>query len=365
MIGKDLKHALRVLRQSPLFSTFAVLSLTLGIAANVAIFSIVNGVLLKPLEFADPGRLFGIVEIVPKIANLYPVLPVNPRHAEEWKTMVPGIERLGLAQNRHVVLGGFGQALRVPAEAVTPDLLTTLKVQPLMGRLIQASDAQEGHDHVALLTYSLWRGQFGGDPNIVGRDVRIDGLPHRVIGVLPPAFRYPLSGWTFDIESQPELFTPLWIRLSKHSLEGDFNYSAIARLKPGVRRQTALAALNTAQAAIAKTFPDKMEIRADLIPLSDMAVQNSRTSLLLVLGSVAAVLLIVCLNLATLMLARGTLKNREIAVKTALGASRWRLIREALMESAVLRHRRRPRRLAGKGGISSDSCGGSSNAAKT
>ena len=336
MIGKDLKYALRVLRQSPLFSTFAVLSLAVGIAANVAIFSIVNGVLLKPLAFAEPGRLFGIVEIVPKIAKLYPVLPVNPRHAEEWKKMVPGIERLGLAQNGHVVLGGFGQALRVPTEAVTPDLLTALKVQPLMGRLVQASDAQEGHDHVALLTYSLWRGQFGGDRNIVGRDVRIDGLPYRVIGVLPPAFRYPLSGSAFGIESQPKLFTPLWFRLSQHSLEGDFNYAAITRLKPGVRRETALAALNTAQAAIAKTFPDRMEIRADLIPLNDMAVQSSRTSLLLVLGAVAAVLLIVCLNLATLMLARGTLKHREIAVRTALGASCWRLIREALMGSVVL-----------------------------
>ena len=336
MPGKELRYTLRVLRQSPVFSTFAVLSLALGIAANVAIFSIVNGVLLKPLAFSDPGRLFGIVEIVPKLANLYPMLPVNPRHAEEWKKMVPSIQELGLAQNRHLVLGGFGRPLRVAAEAVTPDLLTTLEVQPLMGRLIQVSDAQEGHDHVALLTYSLWRGQFGADKNIVGRDVRIDGLPYRVIGVLPPVFRYPLSGWSFGIESEPQLFTPLWFRLSKHNLEGDFNYSAIARLKPGVQPETALAALNTAQAAIAKTFPEKMEIRADLIPLNDMAVQNSRTSLLLVLGAVGAVLLIVCLNLATLMLARGTLKNREIAVKTALGASRWRLIREALMESVVL-----------------------------
>lgn len=336
MAGKELRHALHVLRQSPVFSTFAILSLALGIAANVAIFSIVNGVLLKPLAFADPGRLFGIVEIVPKLANLYPMLPVNPRHAEEWKKMVPGIQSLGLAQNNHVVLGGTGRPLRVAAEAVTPDLLVTLKVQPLMGRLIQASDAQEDRDHVALLTYSLWRGQFGGDRNIVGRDIRIGGLPYRIIGVLPPEFRYPLSGWSFGIESEPELFTPLWFHLSKHSLEGDFNYSAIARLKPGVRPETAIAALNTAQAAIAKMFPEKMAIRADLIPLNDMAVQNSRMSLLLVLGAVAAVLLIVCLNLATLMLARGTLKNREIAVKTALGASRWRLIREALMESVVV-----------------------------
>ncbi len=206
----------------------------------------------------------------------------------------------------------------------------------MMGRLIQASDAQEGHDHVALLSYSLWRGQFGGDRNVVGREVPIDGVPHRVIGVLPPAFRFPLSGSSLGLESQPELFTPLWFHLSQHSMEGDFNYSAIARLKPGVRRETALAALNTAQAAIAKTFPDKTEIRAELIPLNDMAVQSSRTSLLVVLGAVAAVLLIVCLNLATLMLVRGTLKNRDIAVKTALGASRWRLIRQESMESVLL-----------------------------
>ncbi|MGC2661530.1 MAG: ABC transporter permease [Bryobacteraceae bacterium] len=334
---KDLKLALRVLRQSRLFSAFAILSLTLGIAANVAIFSIVNGVLLRPLAFTDPDRLFGLVEIVPKFANLYPMLPVNPRHAEVWKKMVPGIESLGMAQGRHLVLGGLGEALRIPAEAVTPELLTTLKVQPLMGRLIQPTDAQEGHDHVAVLTYSLWRGQFGGARDIIGRDVRINGLPYRVIGVLRAGFRFPPSMVSFGLESEPkQLFTPLWIRLLDHSLEGDFNFSAIVRLKAGVSRETTLAALNTAQAAVSATFPDKMEIHADLIPLNDIAVRNLRTSLFLVLGSVAAVLLVVCLNLATLMLARGALKRREIAVRTALGASRWRLIRQALAESVLL-----------------------------
>ncbi len=335
-IGNEFKYAVRLLRQSPVFTTFAVVSLALGLAANVAIFSIVNGILLKPLSFADPERLFGIVEVVPKIANLYPMLPVNPRHAAEWKKTVSGIEQLGLAQTRNVVLGDIGQPLRVPSEAVTPDLLATLKVRPLMGRTIQASDAQEGHDHIALLTYSLWRGQFGGDPNIIGRDVRIDGRPHRVIGVLPSTFRFPLTGWFFDTESQPELFTPLAIRLSQHSMEGDFNYAAIARLKPGIRRETALAMLNTEQKALSKTFPDKMEIRADLFPLNDLSVRDSRLSLLLVLGAVSVVLLIVCLNLVTLMLARGTLRSREIALRTALGASRWRLIREAFMEAFVL-----------------------------
>jgi predicted permease len=335
-IGRECKYALRLLRQSPVFSNFAVLSLALGLAANVAIFSIVNGVLLKPLSFPDPERLFGIVEIVPKIANLYPMLPVNPRHAAEWKKTVPASEQLGLAQTRHVVLGGIGQPLRIPTEAVTRDLLATLKVQPLMGRTFQASDAQEGHDRIALLTYSLWRGHFGGDSNIVGRDIRIDGSQYRVIGVMPPTFRFPLTGLFFDLESKPELLTPLTIRLSEHGMEGDFNYSAIARLKPGVARDTALAMLNTEQTALSKTFPDKMEIRANLFPLNDLAVQSSRLSLLLVLGAVAAVLLIVCLNLATLMLARGTLRNREIALRTALGASRWRLIREAFMESVVL-----------------------------
>ncbi len=332
---KELNYAFRLLRQSPMFGTFAVASLALGLAANIAIFSIVNGVLLKPLAFPDPERLFAIVEIVPKIANLYPMLPVNPRHAAEWKKMAPGIEQLGLAQTRRVVLGGFGQPLRIPTEAVEPDVLATLKVQPLIGRLIQASDAREGHDNVALLTYALWRGQFGGDPNIVGRDVRIEGNPYRVIGVLRPSFRFPRID-LFETDYQPELFTPLVLRLSEHAMEGDFNYVAIARLKPGIRRETALAALNTAQAAITKTLPDKLELRADLIPLNDVAVQSSRTSLLLILGAVAAVLLIVCLNLATLMLARGTLRNREIAVRTALGASRWRLIREAFMEAVVL-----------------------------
>ncbi|MBV9759457.1 MAG: ABC transporter permease [Acidobacteriaceae bacterium] len=333
---KDVTYALRRLRQSPIFTTFAALSLALGIAANVAIFSIVNGVLLKPLAFPEPDRLFAAVEVVPKVAQLYPILPVNPLHAEKWKSMVPGIERLGLAQAQHAILGGAGQPLRIPIATVTPDLLRTLKVQPLLGRLIEPSDAENGRDHVVLLSYALWRGQLGGDPNIVGRDIRLGGIPNRVIGVLRPEFRLQQADVFSDLESQPMLLTPLTLRLSGESLEGDFNYSAIVRLRPGVSRERALAMLNTAQASITKSLPDKMELRADLIPLNEISVRNSRLSLWLVLGAVGAVLLIVCLNLATLMLARGTLRNREVAVRTALGASRFRLIREAFMEAMAL-----------------------------
>src|SRR5690242_12597127 len=132
MAVKELTRGLRNLQRSPLFSTFAVLSLTFGIAATLAIFSIVNGVLLRPLEFREPDQLFGIVEIIPKLAHLYPVLPVNPRHAEEWKRLTTVIDRFGMAHRSHVVLGGMERPLRVPAEAVTPDLLTTLAVRPLL-----------------------------------------------------------------------------------------------------------------------------------------------------------------------------------------------------------------------------------------
>lgn len=333
---KDVVHAFRRLRQSPVFSIFATLSLALGIAANVAIFSIVNGILLRPLAYPESDRLFAAVEIVPKVAQLYPMLPVNPLHAEKWKSMVPGIERLGLAQAQHAILGGLGEPLRVPMATVTPDLLRTLKVQPLLGRLMEDSDAVEGRDHVVLLSYGLWQGQFGGDPNIVGRDIRLGGVPNRVIGVLRPEFRFKQTDVFSDLEAQPALLTPLSLRLSGEELEGDFNYSAIVRLRPGVSREKALAMLNTAQASITKMLPDKMELRADLIPLNEVDTRNARLSLWLVLGAVAAVLLIVCLNLATSMLARGGLRNREVALRTALGASRARLIREAFVEAAAL-----------------------------
>ncbi|HSU31110.1 MAG TPA: ABC transporter permease [Bryobacteraceae bacterium] len=328
----DLSYAFRLMRKSPGFSALAIGSLALGIAANVVIFSIVNGVLLKPLEFPDLESLYTLFEVEPRVANLYPELPVNPQHAENWKKTVPAISELGLAQPQNVVLGA-GQAVRVPAVVVTPDFLKALGVRPMLGRLISPSDAESGRSHVVLLTYALWKGRFGGKRDIIGQQVRIEGFPHRVVGVMAPSFRLPTPG-PFFIRQEAELLRPL-VRPKDRSLIGDFNYDAIVRLKPNVSRETALAEFNASLAAFAKTFPERIDIHADLIPLSDYGVKDQRRALIVLLGAVGAVLLVVCLNLAALMVAKGELRSQEMAVRTALGATRGRLIRQSITEALV------------------------------
>lgn len=329
----DLSYAWRLLRKSPGFSALAILSLALGIAANVIIFSIVNGVLLKPLNFPRPENLYTIEEVVPKLAKFAPVLPANPRHAAEWKKAVPGIQQLGLMQSGNVTLGGSG-AVRAPVASVTPDFLQALEAKPLMGRLIDQQDAQKGHDRVAILSYDLWKNRFGGSANILGKQIQIDGAPSTVIGVMRASFHCPQLGPAFSKE-QAQVLLPLVLDLSEASLLGDFNYGAVARLKPGANPETVLADLNVAQAAIAKTFPEKLAISAKLIPLDTYIVEDSRRGILLLLGAVSGVLLVVCLNLAALMLARANLRHQEMAIRSAVGASPWRLFRQSLTEALL------------------------------
>lgn len=324
----DLNYAFRLLRKSPGFSVLAIISLALGIAANVVIFSIVNGVLLKPLDFPHPENLYTVEEVIPKLAKLAPTLPVNPRHAAEWKKAVPSIQQMGLMQSGNLTLGG-ARAIRVPGASVTPDFLQAFEAKPLMGRLIDKGDAQKGHDRVAILSYGLWKDRFGGAPDILGKQIQIEGAPSTVIGVMPASFHCPQLGPAFSKE-QAQVLIPLVLDLSQASLMGDFNYGAVVRLKPGANPQTVLANLDVAQAAIAKTFPEKLAIRAELTPLNSFLVENSRRALLVLLGAVLAVLLVVCLNLAALMLARANLRSQEMAIRSAVGASRWRLFRQAL-----------------------------------
>ncbi|HSU53303.1 MAG TPA: ADOP family duplicated permease, partial [Candidatus Dormibacteraeota bacterium] len=329
----DLTYALRLMRKSPGFTSLAILSLAVGIAANVVIFSIVNGVLLRPLAFSHPENLYTIEEIIPKVAHLYPTLPVNPRHAAEWKKTVPGIEQMGLMQSGSATLGG-AQTTLVASARVTPDFLQTLGVKPIVGRLIDSTDAQQGHDRVVLLTYELWKTRFGGIPNIVGRQIPIGGVPYNVIGVMPASFHCPQLGPEFS--KQPaQLLTPLVLNLLRTSLMGNFNYGAVVRLKSGTDPKIVLADLNVEQTAIARTFPEKLEIRAVLAPLRSYIVKDSRRALIVLLCAVLAVLLVVCLNLAVLLLARANLRNQEMAVRAAIGASRWRLFRQSLTESLL------------------------------
>ena len=336
----DIRYAFRTLLRERGFASMAVLSLAVGIGANTAIFSVVNGVLLRPLPYRDPERLYTIREVVPKLTHLYPTLPVNFSHYYAWSKHWSAVESIALIEPSGPNLTGVGEPEMLNGARVSASIFRMLSVSPRLGRGFLDEEDPEGHSQVAVISDSLWKRRFSGDPSIVGRKIMLDGRPHLVVGVLPPGFQFP--GQT-DLWIRPglgaktEVFQPLGY--SKDDLEeinGDYNWAAIARLRPGVSEQKALAELNVIQAEISKRIPEKMDLHAEMSSLQEDIVGQSRRGLLVLLGAVGAVLLILCVNLANLSLARAAGHARESAIRTALGACRAQLIRQTLTESLVL-----------------------------
>ena len=336
----DIRQAWRGFRQNPGFTAVALLTLALGIGANTAIFSLVNGVLLKPLAFREPGQLVVLREIIPQMSRLYPTLPVNAGHFDDWRRHCRSFASMAVLDSRSLNLTGAGPAEKLSVVPASASLFGMLGVQPRLGRAFLAEEDQPGHDHVVILTDALWRRLFHADAGIVGRRILLDDEPYVVAGVLGPEFQMPLhleQGSMPGLPNRIDLFKP--IALSKEDLEeqGDFDYTVIARLRPGVTLSQALAELNVEQAAIAKGVHEfQVELRASVLPLRDVVIGPARRGLLLMLAAVGAVLLIVCVNLANLALARATARARESAIRTALGASRGRVMRQVLTENLLL-----------------------------
>jgi predicted permease len=333
----------RRLRHSPGFTATALLTLALGIGATVTIFSIVNGVLLKPLPYAQPQQLVDIREVVEEWRAMYPTLPVNPKHYGIWRQRADAFSGWALLQLwRDDLSSGDRSAIIVPGAHCSRELFSLLGVQPMLGRDFSADEMQEGHQHVVVLTSSLWRERFAADPQIVGKSIRINGYPYTVIGVLPGNFELPSNGLGLmraDEKRAVQLFVPLVI--SPETLQadmGEFNYQALARLKPGVSLQQAQAQLNAIEADISNHLPpdSKGHLSVEILPLKETVVGGVSRGLWLLFAAVGCVLLIVCINLANLQLVRGVLRARETAVRAALGASRADLLAGAIAESAVL-----------------------------
>jgi predicted permease len=338
-LSSDVRYAIRTLSRDRGFAAIAVLTLGLGIGANTAIFSIVNSVLLKPLAYREPGRLYVVAEVVPGLAQLYPMLPDNALHFTEWRKRCSSFERMAAMDSRTLNLTGAGEPERVDVVRASANLFDVLGVQPRVGRGFMEEEDQPGRNRVVVIADSLWKRRFNADPALVGKTIRLDGAAHVVAGILPPDFRFPSGdqlGHLFALGPRTEIFKPLGLNLKDIGAMGDFNYTVIARVQPNVSQGQALAELNVVQADIAKTLPEKMELRAALLPLQEQMVGAVRRGLLVLLGAVGAVLLIVSVNLANLSLARSTARARESAIRTALGASRARLVRQALTESALL-----------------------------
>jgi putative ABC transport system permease protein len=333
-IWNDLRYAGRTLRREPAFALVATLTVALGIGANTAIFSIVNGVLLRPLPYAEPDRLVALREVVPAIAQKYPTLPVSARHFVEWRQRLHSFERLSAIDPGTATLTSSREPEQLDLMRASADLFQTIGVHPAIGRTFAAGEDQEGADGLAILSYSFWQRRFNGDAGVVGSTIHLDGRPRTVVGVLPAGFQCP-NMRVLEVgkssTGRTDVYVPLVFNKQElGQLMGQFNYNVIARLKPGVSNAAATAELNLVAADLVKLSGEKMELRGWAGPLLDSMVGQARRGLIVLLAAVGAVLLIVCVNLANLMLARGERHARESAIQTALGAGSRRLMQQAL-----------------------------------
>ena len=337
---RNYRYALRILRKNPGFSGVAVLTLALGLGATTAMFSIVNGVLLEPLKYREPSRLYlGRMHAV-AFLHIASSSPVNARHFHEWRANCRSCEQVALVEGVGFTLTHGGEPERLPGLRMSYNFFRTLGVQPSLGRDFLPEEELPGHSHVVILSDSLWRSHFASDPSIVGRTILVDGEPDEIIGVMPSSVHLPKGdqwGPLFAHDRASLIFRPLGFDASSARGWGMLNYSSIVRLKPGVQPQQAAAEMNAGIAQFAREFKfDEFGWKAILIPLQDQVTEGARSALWLLLGTVGAVLLIVCVNVGNLMLVRTTSRHREASIRIALGAGRSGLFGLVMNEALVL-----------------------------
>jgi putative ABC transport system permease protein len=324
---QDARFAVRVLAKRPGFTAAAAVTLALGIGANTAIFSVVNSILLNPLPIADAGRVVTICETNPAVAGFCIASPPN---VEDWSEQSSSFESIGLARSWPFILKTADGVAGKNAGLATPGFFQVLRYRPLLGRLLQPEDLIEGNNHVIILSHAMWQSEYGADPEIIGRRITLDDEPYEIVGVLSAEAQPPQMEWY-------DFWAPLHFNPRNESRRSWRGFRPLARLAPGVTLESARSEMTTIASRLASQYPETNEgwgIR--IIPLHEYVVGSARPMLLTFLGAVGFVLLIGCANVANLLLARTAGRQRELAVRTALGAGRSRLLQLLLGESLAL-----------------------------
>jgi predicted permease len=326
---QNLKFAARQLLKSPAFATVSILIFALGIGANTAIFSLVHGVLLEPLPFAQPDRLVQLWHTPPQTS--FPGVDrfsISAANYLDWQKQNDVFQDMSIYGGGGFELSENGKPQTVRAAVVSHQFFSVLGVQPILGRVFTDQEDQPGKNHEAILTYSLWQQRFGSDRNVLGRTMNLDGTPYAIVGVMPRRMTRP---------DFAQLWVPMGMTAEEAAVRGEHHFLAIARLKPGITIAQAQAQMNTISQHLEQAYPaDDKGWGAKVVSMRDELVGDVRPALLMMLGAVGFVLLIACANVANLIFGRAFARRKEIAIRTALGASRKNVVQLVLIESVLV-----------------------------
>ena len=333
--ARDFRYALRMLRRSPGFTAVAVLTLALGIGANTAIFSVINSVLLRPLPYHDPASLVMVWET--NSQHPKPHNTVSPPNFLDWQSRNTVFSDMAYIADVRNNLTGNGDPEEVVVQAVSANFFSVLGVNPLLGTGFTPENGQPGHDNVVILSYGLWKDRFTGDPAIVGKSILLNGKPQTVVGIAPQNFNWFIKDSSLT-GAKPRIWSPFVFPESFHDHKQIGRFLTVAaRLKPGVTPTQAQTEMTAIAAQLEHEYPDfDGHWGINVVPLRQQISGELRPALLILFGAVAFVLLIACANVSSLLLARAAGREREMAIRTAIGASRWRIARQLLMESLLL-----------------------------